>query len=232
MEKTLRDESYIDLWELAGALLRRWLLIALVTAVCAAGAYAYSAYVITPLYSARAMMIVNSGERSPDYVSSDQLASSAKLLETYSVIIRSDTVTSEVISNLGMEDTYGSTVRGITVSSVNDTQIMRITVTATDPEIALDVCREITNVAPDVIIDAMEAGSVKLISAAKTSWVPVSPNVTRNTMYGAVVGFLLTCGIIVLFTILNNKVKSESDISQMDLALLGVIPTYELGGNE
>lgn len=230
MDQKRQDGNYIDLAELFGALLQRRGLILLITILCGIAGFLYAAFVATPLYSASAMMIVNSGERN-DYVTQDQLNSAATLVETYSVIITSDTVMDDVIRNLGMEDTYSSTVRGISVASVNETQIMKITVTATDPQIALDVCEEITNIAPDVIVKTVKAGSVELVSKADTSWNKVSPNVKRFTAAGLALGLLLSAAFVIIVSILDNKVKSEADLKLADLPLLGVIPYYDLEAN-
>lgn len=229
MNQNRRNSNYIDLVEVFGAIFQRKGLIILVTILFGIVGFLYSAFLATPLYNASAMMIVNSGERN-DYVTQDQLNSAATLVETYSVIITSDTVIDDVVDNLGMEDTYNSTVRNISVAAVNDTQIMKITVTATDPQIALDVCEEITNIAPEVIVKTVKAGSVELVSKADTSWKQVSPNVKRNTAAALALGLLLSAAFVIIVSMLNNKVQGEGDLKQADLAILGVIPYYELEG--
>jgi len=229
MDQRRQDGNYIDLAELFGALMQRRGLILLATIVFGILGFLYAAFIATPLYSASAMMIVNSGERN-DYVTQDQLNSAATLVDTYSVIITSDTVLDDVITNLGMEDTFASEVRGISVASVNETQIMRITVTATDPQIALDVCEEITNVSPDVIVKTVKAGSVELVSRASTTWKQVTPNVKRFTAVAAILGLLLSAAFVIILSALDNKVKSEADLKLADFPILGVIPYYELEG--
>ncbi len=229
MNQNRRESNYIDMAEVFGALLQRKGLIILVTILFGIVGFLYSAFLATPLYNASAMMIVNSGERN-DYVTQDQLNSAATLVETYSVIITSDTVMDDVVDNLGMEDTYDSTVRNISVAAVNDTQIMKITVTATDPQIALDVCEEITNIAPEVIVKTVKAGSVELVSKADTSWKQVSPNVKRITAVALALGLLLSAAFVIIVSMLNNKVQGEGDLKQADLPILGVIPYYELEG--
>ena len=44
------------------------------------------------------------------------------------------------------------------------------------------VCEQIITVAPDVIKEAVEAGSVKVISNPSLATEPVSPNIMKNTM--------------------------------------------------
>ena len=225
--RTAKDE-YVDLGEIIGALIRRIGVILLTAAVFGAAGFLYATFLATPLYSASAMMIVNSGNKYPDYVSTDQLNSAATLVDTYSIIIKSDTVMNEVIEHLGIEDTYARAVKDISVSAVNETQVMRIAVTATDPKLALDVCTEITNVAPDALLETVEAGSVRLVSKANTTFKPVSPNIPRTTVLAAALGFLLAAMLVAIRALLDNKIKGEADIAALDLPILGVIPSYEM----
>lgn len=227
MKQNRREMEYIDLVEVMFALIRHMGLIILTSVICGLIGFGYSAFLATPLYSASAMMIVNSGERY-DYVTQDQLNSATTLVKTYSVIITSDTVMDDVVRNLKLEEDYESDVRNISVTSVNGTQIMRITVVATSPELALDVCEEITNVCPDVIVQTVKAGSVELVSKASTTYQQVSPNVKRNTVYAFAMGCMIAAGLVTLITVMDNKVKGENDIRQADIALLGVIPFFEL----
>lgn len=230
MNAANHEERYINLGELADALLRRAGLLILVTVLCAALGFGYSAFFVKPLYSASAMMIVTAGEKYPDYVSTDQLNSAATLVDTYSIIIKSDTVMNQVMRNLDMEDTFSTSVRDISVAAVNETQVMQITVRATDPNIALDVCKEITNVAPGVLLDVVEVGSVNLVSEAHSSFRRVSPNIKLYTVAAGVVGLLAAALVIAVITLLDNKIKNENDIRQLNLPILGVIPSYELEG--
>lgn len=227
MNNQTENEEYIDLSEIVGALLRRIGSILLAAVLVGAAGFLYSRFVATPLYSAEAMMIVNAGQRQQEYVSTDQLRSAASLVDTYSIIIKSDTVMNKVMQRLGMDqDAFDSVVKGISVDAVDETQVMRITVRSTDPQTAVDVCSEITSVAPDAIVNMVEAGSVRLVSRANSSFRPVSPNVMRNTVLAAMVGFLLMAVYVVIRTLMDNKVKSEADITAINLPILGVIPTY------
>ena len=226
MNNLKTDEEYIDLGELFSALLHKIGTLLLVTVLFGAAGFMYASFIATPLYNASAMMIVNSGQRSQEYVSTDQLRSAASLVDTYSIIVKSDTVMDQVIKRLDIEDVFDSIVKDISVDAVNDTQIMRITVTATDPQSAVDICSEITEVAPDALVDMVEAGSVRLVSAANSTFQPVSPNVFRTTVLLALVGLFLTAGLIVIRTLLDNKVKTEADVAAIDLPVLGIIPIY------
>ena len=107
---------------------------------------------------------------------------------------------------------------------------MKITVRSNNPEWAQQVCNKITEVSPDAILEAVEAGSVKVISQAPVPTEPVSPNVLKNTALAGMVGLVLCLGVIFLQVLLDNKIKSEEDIAKyLDLTVVGVIPEYERG---
>lgn len=117
---------------------------------------------------------------------------------------------------------------------MDDTQVMKVTVKSDNPEWARQVCEQITVISPDVILESVEAGSVKVISNAAINPAPVSPNVGRNTMLGGVLGLVISVGIILLAVLLavllDNKIHTEDDIAKyLDLAVVGVIPEYQGG---
>ena len=218
----------IDLIELFRAIFRKKFLIIFITILCGVLGFAYSSFLATPLYSASAMMIVNSGDRTGlDYVTQDQIKSSSALVSTYSVIIKSDTVMDQVIEKLGMEDSFDSLIKRVTVTAVDDTQIMRISVVSTDPQVAYAVCDKITKVAPKIIVKTVKAGSVEVIEAAKANEKPVSPSIKRNTAIAALIGMVASVAFVVILSLLDTKIKGEADLKQADIAVLGVIPYYD-----
>lgn len=132
-------------------------------------------------------MIVNTRQDTTSNVTSDQINSATKLVSTYSIIIKSDTVLQQVINDLGLSLNYSELKNRVTVDAVDDTQVMKITVRSNNPEWAQQVCNKITEVSPDVILEAVEAGSVKVISNASLVATPVSPNTTKNTALGGMI---------------------------------------------
>ena len=228
----MENEGYetIDLLEVLNAVRQHLLAVILTTVILAGVGFGVSKFLITPQYEASALMIVNTRQDTTSNVTSDQINSATKLVSTYSIIIKSDTVLQQVINDLGLSLTYGELKDRVTVDAVDDTQVMKITVRSNNPEWAQQVCNKITEVSPDAILEAVEAGSVKVISQAPVPTEPVSPNVLKNTGLAGMVGLVLCLGVIFLQVLLDNKIKSEEDIAKyLDLTVVGVIPEYERG---
>ncbi len=225
----LDDEIEIDLWELFQILLKNWLWILLSTLGCAILGLLITMFLITPKYRAEATMIVNTRQDQTATVTNDQITSAQKLVDTYSIIIRSRRVVDPIMEKLNIEDDYESFVKNIIVESVNDTQVMSIQVENKDPEIALQVVQEIVDRAPGAIISTVEAGSVNVVSEPYVnSEVPVSPSKLKNTAIAAFIGLFISSGAFLLIAFLDNTFKSEEDIQkQLGLVTIGIIPTTE-----
>lgn len=227
------ENEVIDLTEILSAVRQHLLELIFVTLAAALVGFMASKFLMTPKYDSSALMIVNTRQDVNANVTSDQINSATKLVSTYSIIIKSDTVLQQVIDNLGLNLTYAQLNKRVTVAAVDDTQVMKITVQSDSPEWARQVCEQIITVAPDVIKEAVEAGSVKVISNPSLATEPVSPNIMKNTMLAAAVGFVLVIGIIVLQVLLDNKINTEEDVTKyLDMTVLGVIPQYDQGGKK
>lgn len=227
------ENEVIDLTEILSAVRQHLLELIFVTLAAALVGFTTSKFLMTPKYDSSALMIVNTRQDVNANVTSDQINSATKLVSTYSIIIKSDTVLQQVIDNLGLNLTYAKLNKRVTVAAVDDTQVMKITVQSDSPEWARQVCEQIITVAPDVIKEAVEAGSVKVISNPSLATEPVSPNIMKNTMLAAAVGFVLVIGIIVLQVLLDNKINTEEDVTKyLDMTVLGVIPQYDQGGKK
>ena len=228
-----QDYETIALRELLGVVRRHIVALLLTTVLAAAAGFAVSKFLMTPQYQASALMIVNTRQDTTANVTSDQLNSASKLVSTYSIIVKSDTVLNQVIANLGLNMSYETLAGKVGVAAVDDTQVMEITVTDANPDGARQVCEQITQVAPDAILTAVEAGSVKVISAASVDPDPVSPNVMRNTAIAGVLGLVVCLGVLFLQVLLDNKINTEEDVTkQLGLNVIGVIPDYENGGKK
>jgi capsular polysaccharide biosynthesis protein len=92
----------IDLQKLIMAYLRKWWLILLCGIILAAGAWAYTANCITPLYQAEVSVYVNNIRSSQqiEYLSESNLAASQRLVNTYINIVKSNRVLDKVAEEL------------------------------------------------------------------------------------------------------------------------------------
>ena len=172
------EEEVIDLSELLRLLWSHVLQIVAVGLVAAVISFLVCTFALTPRYQASVNMIVNTRQDSTTTVSTDNITSAKSMIDTYAVIIKSNLVLNDVIQRMGLDMTYSQLADSITVGSVNSTQIMAITVTNENPGLAGKIAQTIAEVAPDVIVEKVEAGSCKAVSVRRGDWhlACLSPN--------------------------------------------------------
>ena len=158
MRQMEMEEEVIDLSELLRLLWSHVLQIVAVGLVAAVISFLVCTFALTPRYQASVNMIVNTRQDNTTTVSNDNITSAKNMIDTYAVIIKSNLVLNDVIQRMGLDMTYSQLADSITVGSVNSTQIMAITVTNENPGLAGRIAQTIAEVAPDVIVEKVEAG--------------------------------------------------------------------------
>lgn len=229
MEEKMHEQyEEIDLREIFALLKANLVYILLVTLAFAIVGFIGTKFLITPQYESSVNMIVNTKQENSATVSNDNITSAKNLVDTYAIIIKSNTVLNEVIDELNLDIDYDALTEKISVEAVNSTQIMKISVTDPDPNVAADIVRSIAKISPDEIVDAVEAGSCKVISQVETTDEPVSPSVLKNTALAAIIGLVLIVAAIILKDFLSNYIVDDDDVQKyLGLPVLGVIPEVE-----
>ena len=228
----IREGVEIDLQKLLLAYLHKWWLILLCGAVAAGLALYVTAVHITPMYRAGVTIYVNNtraGE-AVDYISSSNLATSQKLVNTYVNIIESDSVLSKVVESSKLAYTPAEIRTMMSTAQVDDTEIFQVFITNPDPNTAAEVVNAIADAAPAEIENIVEGSSTKIIDYAKVPTTRYSPSYSRNTMLGGVVGVVLAVLYLTLRYLLDVRIKDSEDLEMLfDIPVLGQIPTFSGG---
>ena len=218
-----QTEIEIDLREIFFAI-KKWLwAIFLISFFSGLIAFCYSKFGITPIFTAENSMLVLTKETTLASLADLQMGS--QLTSDYKVLATSRPVLEKVISNLDLNTTYDKLKQSITVSNPKDTRILNVSVKHQNPEMALKIVRELAVVASDFIGDMMEVIPPKIIDKGVVPAQKTSPSNARNTFIGLLIGGVLSGGIVVLMTILDDTIKSEEDIEKfLGLSILSSVP--------
>lgn len=229
MKKETQENEYmqIDLMRFAKALWHRaWAIVLAVLLFGSAGFY-YAYTRITPLYRASALMYVNNSSISVGgtSVSLGDLSTSQALVQTYAVILKTRLTLNEVIERAGLNYSYGQLSGMVSASAVNDTEIFRITVTSPDPVEAELIANTIVEVLPKKIEEVMEGCSARAVDYAVVPTAKSSPSITSYVEKGMLLGFAVSCGIIILIELLDEQIRDEDYLTQTyGLPVLAGIP--------
>lgn len=189
-----------------------------------------STNVIKPTYTASTSMYVygnkNRSTTEEAGLTESDITVSQSLAETYSVIIRSNTVMDEVIERLNLDMTKKELKKKINTESVENTEVLSVEVTDRDKERAVKIANTIAEIFPDEISRVVKNGGIEIVDYAEIPDEPTFPNVWMNTAAGAVAGFLIVCGYYLLKEYFQTKVRKEEDLREyfgMDIPILGTI---------
>lgn len=227
---TREDEQALDLRELFYLMVKNlWLIIALAIFFGAVVGFV-SKFAIQPKYESSTIITIITKRETP---SSDMLRVSAEMAQRFSIIAKTNKVLDQVVEIVNADEQYDLdlTVKDLkelyTVSTVNNTDFLQLTVKYTDPEIAAYLAETIT----EVTIEAYEevygsSDEVHWLDHAQINEKPVSPNVLLNTAIGFVIGGIVAVGIILFKELFNRKVRSQNDIEQLGILFLGHVPEF------
>ena len=220
------EEEVIDLREYLSIIKKKWFIMAILCVVCVAASTVYSFFIAKPVYQAETTLIVKTEKtEGTNTVTSDQIKTTQQLAVTYGEIIKSRKVLDDVIKNLDLKESNGSLASKISVSTVTDTQIIKVSVQDTNKSNAAKIANEIPKVFAKEAIRIADANGVEVIDKAQTPVNPVSPNKKMNILIAGVLGVMIGLFIIFIIEFLNTKIKTPQDIEkELGLPLLGVIP--------
>jgi len=225
------EEMEIDLLRLVQALWRKAWAIILAAVMFGGCFFAGTALLIKPKYKAEALMYVNSSNITVGgtkvSISQSELTAAQTLVDTYIVILNTRTTLDDVIAQSGVPYTYEELMEKemIHAEAVNGTEVFSIEVTSTDPIEAELLANTIARILPEKIASIVEGSSARIVDYAVVPAEKASPSLTKNTLIGAVLGFVLACGVVVVLELMDEQIHDSDYLTETyGIPVLAVIP--------
>lgn len=219
-------EIEIDLKDLFFELMNNWMMIGISTVLVALIMFCISKFILVPEYTSTSELYVLSNSTSITNLADIQIGTS--LTNDYIVVVKGRPVLEQVITNLELDETYGSLKEKVAINNPSNSRILDITVTDVDPKRAKLIADEIAKVGSAFIAEKMVQDPPTIIQYGYVNDNPVSPNVLTNTVLGAAVGAFLAIAIIVITYLMNDTIMTADDIERkLGLNVLGTLPLEE-----
>ncbi|GGH15353.1 YveK family protein [Paenibacillus segetis] len=213
---------------------RRLLLIVLIMTVSCLSIGIYSYYFSTPQYEASAKLIVNQYKDSSSLLSSidvGSINSTIGLIKTYKEIIKTPRMMKIVVKDYpDLDVTYSELIGKVSVSSVNETQVMSISVRDISYEKAANIANAVAVVFQKTIPELMKVDNVSVLDKADPKEIhgPIAPNSKLNIAVAFMLSLMLGVGISFLLDYLDDTVKTEEDIELLlGVPVLASIPRFK-----
>lgn len=235
---TNEKEYYvIDLAHIVKSVWSRIWAVALSGILVAAIGFSLAAFVITPTYSSSIMLYVNNSSFTVGdigfSISSSEITAAQSLVKTYTVLLKNRTTLEKVIDETNIGYTWEELYDMIEAAPVNETEIMSVTVTSTDPYEAEKIANGIARILPKRVSEIVEGSSMEVVDSAIAVTKKVAPSITMFTAVGFVLGVLLSVVLLVILALLDNTVHDEEYIlNNYGYPILAKIPDLTNTGSK
>ncbi|MBS3198651.1 chain-length determining protein [Turicibacter bilis] len=232
MEEMQYDEMTLE--DIFKALKKRWLLIVSVTLMFLIGG---SVFVLffgpVPQYQSSTTVLVDYRASETEALTQNDINLSQKLVQTYTEIIKSLTILNPVIEEMDLSLTPNELLKKISVSQVNETEIIKISVTDEDPILARDIANTLAQTFSEEISHIMKVDSTSVLDEAVLPTTPLAQNKVTKIAIAGILGMMVSVGLVFLFEYLDRSIKTADETEHLlGVPVLGVIPKSKAEGKK
>ena len=181
------------------------------------------------------------GLTTTESITQTDLTLNQKLVSTYSKIIKSRTVLSTVVANLEgltvteeMNEEEKANIeeqlkerdselrnkeeklkKNITVTAVEDSSVIEVSVVDENAEYAAQVANEIAEVFTEKVTEMYKINNVYTLDVAEVPDAPYNINHKKYIAIAAVAGFVVACGYVFVVNMFDNTTKNKEDIEKV-----------------
>ena len=220
----------IDLKELCEFIKNKLgLLIIITVGICLLGCV-YGLFLQKPMYKSYTTIILSGSD---SQITQSELSLSKSLVDTYAEIVKSRRVLEQVIEELNLDTTYEKLSNKISVASVNNTEIIKIIVTDTDPTEAKNIANVTANYFTKEVVDLYKVNNVNVLDEANTTSIPYNINVAKQIIIYLFIGFIIGAGVLFIIFYFDRTIKSAEQVEQkIKLPILGSVEEFNKGGKK
>ena len=207
----------IDLKEIFYYIFKKKIFVVLSVIICGIIGVLYTKYMVTPMYSSYSTVVLSKPEDTTIIESNNN--------ETSSNSITQKTVAEQVIKELNLNISENELMQNVSVTSKDDTEMLKISVANKNPQIAAQIANSITEVFKVKIKEIYNIENVTIIDTAIASTNPYNVNYIKNGIIFAAIGGIACCGILFLIFYFDTRIKSKEEVEELlNLEVLAVIP--------
>lgn len=200
-----------------------WVLFTIVIVMIGGNLFNY--YTRVPMYQSSTTIILAKEDKEEDKYTQTDAMLNQKLISTYREIIKSRTVLRQVIKNENLKYSVEELSNCISVSNVEDTEIIKITVSNKDKNHAVRIANAIAPIFKEEVMKIYNINNVSVLDKAIVAKEPYNINYLKENVIYVLIGFVLASGVIFTIFYFDTSVKSTEELEdKLGLTVLGVVP--------
>ena len=213
----------INLKELFDYFIDKLRYIIIATLVCCLIGGIYTKFLTVPMYKSSTTVILGSNQEGTGITQSD-ISINNNLVSTYAEIIKSRRVLEQVKKELNESYTYKELASEISVSSINNTQIIKITVEDNNALNAKIIANLVAKVFTVEVPELYNLDNVHILDVAIEEDEPYNINVAKSSIIGGVLGLVLSSGIFFVIYYFDRTAKSVEQVEEvLQMPILGSV---------
>ena len=192
----------------------------------------------TPKYSSSTTLVLTGSEKtagtdSVNSITTTDVTLNSKLVSTYSELVKSSKVLRQVISNLGIDVNEEELRKNVSVKSVEDTEVIKITVTNENAAYSAKIANEIAKIFSNMVSEIYNINNIYIVDDAEVSNTPSNIHHSKDVVIFGFLGIVIAVMYVLIANMLDTTIKTPEDIEKgVGLPVLVTIPYIENFGIE
>ncbi len=219
----------IDVKELLKFFISKIKIIILCTFIFAIIGIIYVNFIIVPMYHSSTTLILVSNDNSKNSTMlQSEVTLNKNLVATYSEIVKSRTVLTKVIDELHLDTDVANLSNQITVTSVENTEIIKIEVSDESAEKAQKIAKTTAEVFKDEVQKIYNLTNVSVVDKAYLAEKPYNINPIKQLTIFTCAGIVAGAFILFLIFYFDTSIKSSEEIEEkLSLPVVGKVVLVE-----
>ena len=180
------------------------------------GVFTYDKSIKKPLYTTYTTIILtksNEAQTSTTITQNDILLNQ-KLVETYTKIIKSKLVLDQVISETGITYTAEELGQNVAVEAYENTEMLKISVTDSDPELSASIANSIAQVFSGEVAKIYQMNNISVIDIAQVPEEVSNDTLTRDFFIALFISIFGSIGVIFIIYYFDDSIKLTDDLEE------------------
>ena len=205
------------------------LFVTITVGICLLGCI-YGLFIQKPLYKSYTTVILGSNNQT---ITQNDVTLNKNLVDTYAEIVKSRRVLDQVINELNLDIAYEKLSSKVSVNSVNNTEMIKISVSNEDSIKAKNIANVTATYFKKEVMYLYNMDNVNILDEAIAMDTPYNINIPKQIVIYFIIGLIVASGIVFIAFYFDRTIKSVEQIEQkIKLPILGSVEEYQKGGRK
>lgn len=182
----------------------------------------YVLFLATPQYQAQTQIIAKISDTSSTAFAG-QVQANTQMASTIAQVMVSPTIIEEVKDELQLSKSVNEIKGELTATAGTSSQMVTLTVKDSNPYIAAKIANSVAKVFTKRAPSLLNVSNISILATAQPNTTPTAPNKSLLIMLSAGLGVFLGIVVVLIKTLFNTKISSESDLEELEISNLGTI---------